>query len=204
VGELDLTSYPMFAIASLALIAVVLLCLLVKKENEIEKLRQDMEAKRQATGATDSALDEGKVRQGSESKLETAISDAILDRIGVLDQSMEARFKELGARVNAANEVEKLRQEIELRFNIRFDKETFTEDDVYSFLFMAESALYRFDKETGSREGDENLLTEARGYIAMLNLAMAWARANGDERVRKGVNELRPRAEAVFKRMNEL
>jgi hypothetical protein len=33
---------------------------------------------------------------------------------------------------------------------------------------------------------------------------MAWARANGNDMVRKKVTELLPRAEAAFKRMNEL
>ncbi len=204
-GELDLASYGMVAIASLAVIVAVLLYLLLKKEDEIEKVRQDMEAKRKTMDGRDSSLNEGKPRQDLEAKLEPANAlDGILDRIRMLDQNMETRLKELGARVNAANEVEKLRQEIESRFNIRFDKEAFTENDLFSFLLTVSSALYRFDKDTRSKEGDENLRTEARGYIAILNLAMAWARANGNDMVRKKVNELLPRAEAAFKRMNEL
>jgi len=100
--------------------------------------------------------------------------------------------------------VEKLRREIESRFTIRFDKETFTENDILSFLFSMKNILYRFERDVESRQGDENLQTQARGYIAMLNLAMAWARANGNDLVRKEVIGLLPRAEAAFKRMNEL
>lgn len=180
--ELELSPYYTSAIAFLVALVVVLFYLLLKKEDKVKKSRRD-----------------------SESEPETAkASDAILERIKMLDQDMETRLKELGARINAANEVEKLRQEIESRFNIRFEKEAFTENDLYSFLFTVSNALYRFDRETRSREADENLITEARGYIAILNLVMAWARANGNDMVRKKVTELMPRAEAAFKRMNEL
>jgi len=204
VEELDLATYYLSSTVSLALAVALLIYLVLKKDDELRKLREDMEARRKATGATDSTLNEGQVRQDLESKPETAVSDAILGRIGVLDQNMEARFKEMGAQVNATNAVEKLRQEIETRFSIRFDKEAFTEGDLFSFLFTVSQALYRFDNYTRSKEGDENLRTEARGYIAILRLAMAWARANGNEMVRKRVTEILPRAEAAFTRMNEL
>lgn len=204
-GQLDLSAYYMSAIAFLTALVAFLFYLLLKKGDEVKPLPQDTEAKRKATGATDSTANEGKVRQDLEAKLEPAhTSDAILDRIRILDQNMETRFKELGAQVNASNEVEKLRQEIESRFSIKFDKEAFTENDILSFLFSMKNILYRFERETESRQGDENLRAQARGYIAILNLAMAWARANGNDMVRKKVNELLPRAEAAFKRMNEL
>ena len=195
--ELDLSSYYMsimaIGVASVAFLVAVFTYLLHRKRdrqtitngdllNEVKKLFQTLESKLQTLGAT----------------------ERVLNEVKAMRQDLEAKYEKRDTTSSVSDEVEKLRREIELRFSIRFDKEAFTENDLFSFLFTVSQALYRFDRDTRSREGDENLRTEARGYIAILRLAMAWARANGNEMVRKKVTEILPRAEAASRRMNEL
>lgn len=121
--------------------------------------------------------------------------DEVKDRVTVIGNSRDT---------STNPDVRMLRQDLESMFGVKFDKEVFTEDDVYSFFFAISNALHRFDKENRLRGGDADLMTEARGYIAILNLVLAWARANKNEGVEKRAKEILPRAEATYKRMNEL
>ena len=169
----------------------------------LKQASEDIKAKLGVIG--DSLANEFQIlRQEMGSKPSNIDFEPVLAEVRQLHQSFETELHDLEAKVNVLGEVGKLREDIESRFGIKFDRESFTQDDVYSFLFATSNALYRFDRETKSKEGDENSLTEARGYVAILNLALAWARANENDTMKKQVNELFPRAEGIFERMNEL
>jgi hypothetical protein len=101
------------------------------------------------------------------------------------------------------DEIKKLRDEFEARFGMRFSKEGFTTDEAYPFFLAARNSLNRFDKERGRGSGS-NVLTEARGFVAMARLILSWAQANGEEGVKGKAEEFLEAANETLERASHL
>jgi len=99
VEALDILPYYISLAVSLAIVVALLLYLYLRQKNEMEKLRQDMESKRQATDmatkALEKVLDELKeMRQSMESKLQ-ATDVNVLDEVKAMRQDLNSGFERL-------------------------------------------------------------------------------------------------------------
>jgi len=102
-------------------------------------------------------------------------------------------------------ELKGLRHDLEARLGVKFSDRGFTESDAFSFFFAVDNALNRFDTESTQDKGDvDDLLTEARGHVAIVGLVLSWAEANQREGIKRQAKELLARAESTLQRIKEL
>lgn len=211
--ELDLSPYYMSAIVVLAALAVTLLYMLLRREDEIEKLRQDTESKVQAADVTmktaEKVLDEIKaMRQGLESKLQTidvttgGTKDA-LNEVKAMCQDLRTRHEEIDTADNVLDAVREFRTEFESRFGTKFSNQGFTADEAFPLFLAINRSLTRFDSDI--RTGlVSNVTTEAKGHVAMLRLILSWAQANDEEGVRMKAEESLKAAQEILDRASHL
>jgi hypothetical protein len=194
VEELDLSPYYVSiiasAVAALALLVAILPHLPHRMENqpmtngdllnEVKKHFQDLEAKLQTGGTTESVLDEIKaMRQDLEAKYEKRDTNSVLD------------------------EVRKLRAEFESRFGTKFSNQGFTADDAYPFFLAISNSLNRFGREKEIGLGS-NPITEAKGYVGILRLILSWAQANGEDGIKIKAEEFLEAAQRTLEKASHL
>jgi len=183
--QIDLLSLSVLGIfALLCVIAAILL-----------KSLRPSEVKGSTPPIEDDILEEVKrLRQDIIPRLQATSSiDAFLEEIRKVRLELESRFQEL----------EKLRQDFESRFGAKFSKQGFTADDAYPFFLAVSNSLNRFDRDRESGVGS-NLITEAKGYVAILRLILSWAQANGDDGVKRKAEEFLEAAESTLERASHL
>ena len=106
---------------------------------------------------------------------------------------------------NTLEEIKALRQDLEAIYGVKFSREHFTQDDAFAFFLAVENSLHRFDRESKTRNtSPHDLITEAKGYVAILQLILSWAEANKHEGVKWKATELLQHAESTYKKMRQL
>jgi len=101
-------------------------------------------------------------------------------------------------------ELKGLRHDLEARFGVRFSDKGFSEADVFPFFFAVANALHRFERDNREGEMGRDSITEARGYVAILNLILSWAEANRIEGVKRKAMELLTRSEEILQKTKRL
>jgi len=102
------------------------------------------------------------------------------------------------------SELKGLRRDLETRFGIKFSDKGFSENDAFSLFFAVANALHRFERDSREGETGRDSITEARGYVAILNLILSWAEVNRLEGVKRKAEELLARSEEVLKKTKRL
>jgi hypothetical protein len=101
-------------------------------------------------------------------------------------------------------ELKGLRKDLEDRFGFKFSDHGFNESDAFPFFFAVANALHRFERDSREGETGRDSITEARGYVAILNLILSWAEANRIEGVKRKAEELLTRSEEILKKTKRL
>jgi len=182
VEELDLSPYYISiiasAVAALALLVAILPHLRHRKENrpmtngdllnEVKKHFQDLEAKLQTGGTTESVLNEVKAMR----------------------QDLESKYEVRDATNSVLDEVKKLRTEFQSRFGAKFSNKVFGPDEAFAFFYAVSNSLERFEEDMSSvRDEDIDIIREAEGYVAIVQLILSWAQANGQDSIKAKAEE---------------
>jgi uncharacterized protein YoxC len=183
VEELDLSPYYVsiiaIGVASVALLVAVFPHLRYRKGarptitngdllNEVTKHFQDLESKLQTGGATESVLDEVKAMR----------------------QDLESKYERRDATNSVLDEVKKLRTEFQSRFGAKFSNKVFGPDEAFAFFYAVSNSLERFEEDMSSvRDEDIDIIREAEGYVAIVQLVLSWAQANGQDSIKAKAEE---------------
>lgn len=192
--ELDPSPYYMsviaIVIASLALLVTVLLYLRLRRGNrptitngdllnEVKKHFRDLESKLQTGGATESVLKEVKAMR----------------------QDLESKYEKRDASGGVLDEVRKLRREFDSRFGTKFSNYVFEPDDAFAFFYAVSSSLERFEHDLSAVEDtDIDIIREAEGYVAIVQLLLSWAQANGRDSIRAKAEEFLKAAKGTLEK----
>lgn len=127
----------------------------------------------------------------------------VFNEIKKLREDMESKFQSAGSTSDVLDEIRKLHQDFESRFGAKFSKEGFTSDDAYPLFLAFSNSLNRFDRERVGGLGS-NVVTEAKGYVAIVRLVLSWAQANGEDGVKAKAEDFLNAAKENLERASHL
>lgn len=133
----------------------------------------------------------------------TQPENEVVNEITRLREDMKSKFQSAGSTSDVLDEVRKLHQDFESRFGAKFSKEGFTSDDAYSLFLAFSNSINRFDRDRVGGLGS-NVVTEAKGYVAMARLVLSWAQANGEDGVKAKAEDFLNAAKENFERASHL